>query len=124
MDHAAADADDRGSHERDHGRPKAPDDARYFGHLAVLDVDGAHEAEEDEGRQDEEAAGSDRASYAIHRVADVRGELLGLRPGEGHAKVEGVKKAALGYPAPLLDKLVVHDRDLPGRAAEADHPEL
>jgi hypothetical protein len=35
-----------------------------------------------------------------------------------------VQEAMLGNPAPALDQLLVHDRDLPGRAAEADEAEL
>ena len=93
-------------------------------HLAVLDIDGTHAAEKDERRQDEKAPGRDRSPDAVQRVADVRGELLRLRARQRHAEVEGVEEAALRDPAPLVDKLGVHDRDLSGRAAEADHPEL
>ena len=124
VDDATAHPDDCGGDERDHGGPEAAHDPGDGRHLAVLDVDRAEHAEQDERRQDEQPAGRDRAADAVHRVADVGGELLRLGPGKRHAEVERVQEAALRDPAPPLDELVVHDRDLPGRPAEADHPEL
>ena len=124
VDHASADPDHRGSDERDHCGPKPADDARDCGNLAVLDIDRAHDAKEHERGEHEEAAGGDRAAHAVHRVADVRGKLLRLRARERHAEVERVQEAALRDPATPLDELVVHDRDLPGRPTEADHPNL
>src|SRR5947207_3272594 len=60
----------------------------------------------------------------MHEPADVGGELLRLRTGQHHAVVERVQEARFGDPAFLLDQLAMHDRDLPGRAAEADPAEL
>jgi len=60
----------------------------------------------------------------MHHPADIRGELLGFRPGQHHAVVERVQKPLFRDPAFPLDKILVHDRDLPGRAAEADEAEL
>ena len=65
------------------------------GHLAVLDVDRAHPAQQHEGGQHEQAAGGDRAAHAVHRVADVGGQLLGLGAGQRHAEVEGVQEPPL-----------------------------
>jgi hypothetical protein len=35
-----------------------------------------------------------------------------------------MQEAMFGDPAPALDQFLVHDRDLPGRTAEADEAEL
>jgi hypothetical protein len=59
----------------------------------------------------------------VHEPADVRGELLGFGAREHHAVIERVQEAPLGDPAAALDEILVHDRDLPGRAAEADEAE-
>src|SRR5205814_9756851 len=66
----------------------------------------------------------DRTAHAVHRVADVGRELLGLGPGQRHAEVERMQEAPLADPPAALHQLLVHDRDLAGRAAEADHAEL
>ena len=124
VDDAAADADHRRRDQRDHRCAEATDDAGDGGHLAVLDVDGTHRTQQHEGGQHEEAAAGDRAADAVHRVADVGRELLCLGAGQGHAEVEGVQEAALADPPSPLDQLVVHDRDLPGGAAEADAAQL
>src|SRR5262245_10145467 len=60
----------------------------------------------------------------MHQPADVNGELLRLRAGQQHAVVERVQKSFFTQPAPPLDQLTVHDRDLTGRAAEGDEPQL
>jgi hypothetical protein len=39
-------------------------------------------------------------------------------------KIERMEKARLADPAFLFHQLALHDRDLPGRPAEADEPEL
>jgi hypothetical protein len=51
--------------------------------------------------------------------ADPGGHLLGLRPGQQVAEVEGVQELLVGQPAPLVDDLAVHQGDLAGRAAKA-----
>ena len=124
VDDATAHPEHSRGDERDHGGPEPAHDTGDGCDLTELDVDRAHGAEQDEGRQDEQAARGDRTSDAMHRVADVGRELLRLGPGERHAEVERVQEAPLRDPAPTLDELVVHDRDLPRRPAEADHPEL
>src|SRR5215475_5781398 len=60
----------------------------------------------------------------MHQPADVNGELLRLRTGQQHAVVERVQESLLTQPAPPLDQLTVHDRDLSRRAAEGDEPQL
>ena len=66
----------------------------------------------------------DAAPGAVHQPADVGGQLLRLRPRQQHAVVERVQVAVFRDPAPALDQLLMHHRDLPGRAAEADETQL
>ena len=61
---------------------------------------------------------------AVHEPADVGRELLRLGTGQQHAVVERVQEALLADPAAPVDELAVHDRDLAGRSAEGDEPEL
>ena len=51
VDHAAADADHRRCDERHHGSAEAADDPLDDGHVAVLDVDAAHHAQQHEAGQ-------------------------------------------------------------------------
>ena len=82
------------------------------------DVDPAQRHDRDDAGQDEEDAGDEPAAGAVQQPADVGRELLRLRPGQQHAEVERMQEAPVAEPAPLLDEDAVHDRDLPGRAAE------
>ena len=110
--------------DRGHRRLDAVEHARHRRHRAERDVDPRERDQDEERGQDEQRAGDDPAARAVHQPADVGGELLRLRPRQHHAVVERVQEAALGDPAPPLDQLLVHDRDLPGRPAEADEAEL
>ncbi len=51
-------------------------------------------------------------------------ELLRLRAGQQHAKIQRMKKTRLTDPAAFLDQLALHDGDLAGRTAEADKSQL
>ena len=66
------------------------------------------------------AAGDDAARGPVQQPADIGGELLRLGAGQQHAVVERVQEPVLADPALLLDQDAVHDRDLPGRAAEGE----
>ncbi len=119
-----ADAPGREQHHRDHGRLDAVEDALHRRHVAEVQVDAGQQREQHEGRQEEQHAGHHRALDAVHQPADVDGELDRLRPRQQHAVVERVQVAVLGNPAAALDQFLVHHRNLPGRAAEADEAEL
>ena len=60
----------------------------------------------------------------MEEPANIDRELLRFGSGQEHAEVERVEKTRLTDPAFLLDQLGLHDRDLPGRSAEANEPEL
>jgi len=60
----------------------------------------------------------------VHEPTDVSGELLGFGTGPHHAIVERVQEAPFRNPAPLPHRLLVHDRDLTRRPAEADEAEF
>jgi hypothetical protein len=47
---------------------------------------------------------------------------LGSR--QEHAKIQRLREIRLSDPPPPLDEFAVHDRNLPGGAAESDAPEL
>ncbi len=78
----------------------------------------------EEHEQYEKAARDHAAPGPVHHPADIGGELLGLRSRQHHAVVERVEEALLRDPAFPFDEVLVHDRDLPGRTAEADEAEL
>lgn len=56
----------------------------------------------------------------MQEPADIDGELLGFGAWQEHAVIEGVQETIITDPAPTLDKLAVHEGDLPCRAAEAE----
>ena len=64
------------------------------------------------------------APHLVQEPPDVDRELLRLGAGQQHAVVQRVQEPAVRDPAAALDDLLVHDRDLPRRAAEVDEAEL
>lgn len=60
----------------------------------------------------------------MHQPANVGGQLLSLGPREHHAVVERMQKTVLRDPAAPLNQFLVHERDLPSGAAEADAAQL
>jgi hypothetical protein len=78
----------------------------------------------DPGEQDEGQPRRQPARHAMQPPAEIRGELLRLRPrqhhGEGEAAVEGLRRD----PAAVLDDFLLHQGDLPGRAAEGQEADL
>ena len=45
-------------------------------------------------------------------------------PGSSMQKFKRMQEAVLGDPPPLVDENAVHQRDLPRRSAEGQHPDL
>jgi hypothetical protein len=124
LQRAAADAVRRVQHERSDGRLDAVEDAGHHRHMAEAQIDPRQRDQDEQRRQHEQRPGHDATPRAVHQPADVGGELLGLGAGQQHAEIQRVKKALLADPAPPLDQLGMHDRDLPGGSAEADEAEL
>ena len=93
-------------------------------HIAEAEVDPRERDQDEQRRQHEQTAGHDAAPRTVHEPADVRRELLRLGAGQQHAVVQRVQEALLADPAPALDELRVHDRDLSRGSAEADEAEL
>src|SRR5215813_15221646 len=56
----------------------------------------------------------------MQEPANVSGQLLGFRTWKEHAVIQCVQEARLADPPSFIDQLSLHDRDLPGRSAEAD----
>ena len=118
-----ADADDRVDDDGEYRRLEAEEEAFEPCRLAEGGVDGGEGENDDEAGKDEQPAGGDAAAGAVQEPADIGRELLRLRSRQEHAEVEGVQEAALRDPLPLVDEDAVHQRDLPGRPAEADEPD-
>ena len=92
--------------------------------LAEIGIQDA-QAEDDEGaRQHEEKSGGKPAERAVQPPADIGRKLHGLWPRQQHAEVQAMQEAVLGDPPPLVDENAVHQRDLPRRSAEGQHPDL
>ena len=121
---AGAEAMRRLHDDRDHRRLDGGEGAGHRRQRPERDVDPGQRDEDDERRQDEQAAGDEAAPRAVQQPADVGGELLRLGARQHHAVRERVQEAALADPAPLLDQRAMHDRDLAGGSAEADEPQL
>ena len=124
LERSRADAPCRMQHDGGDRGLDAVEHSGDGGHLSVGHVYPRQRDQNEERRQDEQRAGDDPAPGAVHEPADVGGELLRLGTGQHHAVVEGVQEAALGDPVHALDQVVMHDRDLPRRSAEAYPAEL
>lgn len=74
--------------------------------------------------QHEQRTGDDASPAAVHQPADIGCQLLRLRAGQHHAVIEGVQETFFADPAAAFDQFAVHDRNLAGRAAEADEAEF
>jgi hypothetical protein len=59
----------------------------------------------------------------MQQPADVDRQLRRLGARQQHAVVERVQEARVADPASLLHQLAMHQRDLPGRSAEAQQPD-
>src|SRR5688572_24148039 len=81
--------------------------------------------EQNEDRRDyEEGSGNNSADGAMHQPADVDRKLMSFGSRQEHAVVEGMKKSLVAEPPAFVDKLAMHDRNLPGRTAERDEAQL
>ncbi|MCY1235043.1 hypothetical protein D9M72_476470 [compost metagenome] len=124
LQRAAADAVRRVQHQRGDRRLDAVEDAGHHRHVAEAQVDPRQRDEDEQRGQHEQGAGHEAAARAVHEPADVGGQLLRLGAGQQHAEVQRMQEALLADPAPPLDQLRMHDRDLPGGPAETDEAEL
>ena len=112
---------------QDDGRHRRFDAVEQSGHqrlLAIGDVQPGQSDQDEQRRQHEQHPGDDATPVAVQQPADIDRQLLGLGAGQHHAVVQCMQEAPLGNPAPPLDQLLVHDRDLPGRPAKADEAQL
>ena len=121
---ALADAPGGSKHDGDHRGFDAIEEPRHGRYAAVGHVD-VRKADQDEKRwQHEKPARHDAPPGAVHQPADVGRQLLRFGAGQHHAVVERMEETPFRDPAPPLDQLGVHHRDLPGRPAEGEEPEL
>ena len=113
-------ADHRLEHDGEHRRLEAEEQRLDDADIAESGIEPAQRHDRDDAGQHEQDAGDEAAPGAVQQPADVDGELLRLGAGQQHAVVERVQEPRLADPALLLDQDAVHDRDLAGRAAEAE----
>src|SRR5262245_48711989 len=121
---AAADLQDGLDDDRDDHRFEPGQRARDSCNIAVGRIDVGEREQDEDRRDDKEGSGDNAAQGPMQQPAYINGELLSLRAGQQHAVVERMQKSLFTQPAPPLDQLTVHDRDLTGRAAEGDEPQL
>ena len=115
---AAADAQQRLDDKYQHGAFQTEEQGIDDRHLAGQRVD-QRQGQHDEGaRQDENDARRQTAFHAMHRPAEVGGELLRLRPRQQVAETERVQKTPLADPVPVLDHFFMQQGDLAGRPAK------
>lgn len=95
MQGARADAPGGVQHQRGDGRFDAPEHPGHQGLLAIHQVGPGQADQQHQGRQHEQYACQHAAQGAVHQPAQVGGQLLGLRPGQDHAVVEGMQEAPL-----------------------------
>ena len=88
--------DERPRRRGNHRSTEPAHDAGDGSHLAVLDVDGAHEAEEYKRGQDEETAGCERTPNPVHRVADAGAKLCASGSGSAMQKLSAWRKRRSG----------------------------
>ncbi len=109
-------------HDGRDGRFDAVEQSRHKRYMPECDIQ-PRQADQDEHRgQKEQHAGDHAAPGLVQQPADIGCQLLRLRSRQNHAEIKCVQEALFRYPAPALDQLLMHDRDLTGRPAEADKP--
>ncbi len=74
--------------------------------------------------QHEQQPGRETALHAVQPPADIGRELHRLGAGEKHAEIQCRQIARLVDPALLVDDDAMHERDLAGRAAKREKPDL
>ena len=105
-------------HDRQHGRGEPQEQPGHEGGVALGDVEDGQSEHRQQPREHEEDSRDQATDGAVEQPAGVDRELLGLRPGQEHAVVEGVQEPLLPDPAPLVDESALHDGDLAGRTTE------
>ena len=124
LERALADADERLDHDHQHGGLDAEQRAVDQRDAAAERVEQAQAQHHEGARQHEQDAGGEPAAHAMQQPADIGRELLRLRARQQHAEIERVQETRLVEPFFLVDHDAVHQRDLPGRAAEIDAADL
>ena len=96
---------------------------RHRRHSAKADIDPRQADQQQQRWQHEQHASSDTAGSPMQQPANIDRELLRFGAGQQHAVVQGMQKAPFRDPAPALDQLLMHDRNLSGWSTATDEPE-
>ena len=119
LERTLADPDHRLEHDREHGGLQAEEERLDDPDLPEGGVDEGERHDREHARQHEERAG-DQPPWSCAGASRRRRRAAAPRAGQEHAVVERVQEPRLADPALLLDQDAVHDRDLPGGAAEGE----
>jgi hypothetical protein len=124
LERAPADAPDRVQHDRDHHGLRPSNTAAT--HDTSRPAAAIHDSPSITSAPGitNSAPADDAPPDAVQPPADVGGELLRLGSRQQRAEIERAQERALADPAPPVDQLVLHDRDLAGGSAEGDAAEL
>ena len=120
---AARDPHDRLDDQRDRRRLQAEDCGRHERHVAVQRVEEGQGEQQENRRHQEAEPRDDAARDAVQAPAEPDRELQRLGARQQDHEVERIQVGALVDPAPLLDELAMHDRDLRDRPAEGNQPQ-
>jgi hypothetical protein len=105
-------------HDRQYRRLQPEEQRCHRRDAAERCVEVAQSHDRDDAGQNKEPAGDDGPRPAVHQPADIDRQLVRLGSGQQHAVAKRVQKPRFADPFLLIDDDAVHDRDLPGRAAE------
>jgi hypothetical protein len=120
LQRAAADAQDGFDDDREHRWFQAEENGRDERDVGVAHVQDAQRQDGEESRQHEQRAGDETSPPPMEHPPAVRGELLRLRSGQQHHVAHRVEESVLAEPTALVHEDALHDRDLAGRASEAE----
>lgn len=111
-------------HDGGHCGLDAVEEAGDQRHLAESDIHPRQDNQNQQRGQHEQHTGHNAAPSPMHQPADIRSQLLRLGARKHHAVIECMQEAPFGDPAPVLDQLLMHDRNLPGWTTKADETHL
>ena len=121
LERALTDPDDGLNHDRQHRRFNPEEKRLHQGCILKARIKHAQHQDAQKTRQHKQSAGHEPTLDAMQQPADISSQLLGFRPGQYHAVVQGVQKPAFADPSLFIHQNTMHDGDLAGRTAETQH---
>ena len=115
-----ADADQCLHHDPQHRRLDPEEQRRKPPQPRCHDIEQRQAEHDDRAGNDKQQSCRQPAPDPVQPPTDPRRQLLRLGPGQQVAEIECAQKRPLIDPFALVDQLMLHQRDLPGGAAEAE----